>query len=129
MTISRRHVLQMTGAALAAPAVLRATDALASSGTVKVLAWQDYIQPNIAEKFQADTGITLDLTTFGSNDEAISITKADLRAAVDALDNFLESNAAAVNNAIPQPARGALSARQKAWILARVIERRFKVGA
>jgi ATP/maltotriose-dependent transcriptional regulator MalT len=63
------------------------------------------------------------------NDEAISITKADLRAAVDALDNFLESNAAAVNNAIPQPARGALSARQKAWILALVIERRFKVGA
>ena len=63
------------------------------------------------------------------NDESISITKADLRAAVDALDNFLESNAAAVNNAIPQPARGALSARQKAWILALVIERRFKVGA
>jgi hypothetical protein len=63
------------------------------------------------------------------NDEAISITKADLRAAVDALDAFLETNAAAVNNAIPQPARGALSARQKAWILARVIERRFKVGA
>ena len=63
------------------------------------------------------------------NDEAISITKADLRAAVDALDAFLEANAVAVNNAIPQPARGALSQRQKAWILARVIERRFKVGA
>ena len=72
MSITRRHALKLTSTAVAAPLVLRATDALASSGSVKVLAWQDYIQPNIAEKFQADTGITLELTTFGSNDEAES---------------------------------------------------------
>ena len=44
--------------------------------SVKVLAWQDYIQPNIAEKFEADTGITLELTTFGSNDESESTIQA-----------------------------------------------------
>jgi hypothetical protein len=63
------------------------------------------------------------------NDQPVSITKAELRAAFDALDSFLETNAAAINNAIPQPARGALTVRQKAWVLARVIEQRFKVGA
>ncbi|WP_085528153.1 extracellular solute-binding protein [Maritimibacter sp. HL-12] len=77
MTISRRSMIQMGAAAVAAPVVLKATDALASSGSVKVLAWQDYIQPNIAEKFEADTGIKLELTTFGSNDEAESTIRAN----------------------------------------------------
>ena len=55
MTFTRRHALQGTVAALAAPAILRAHDALASSGTVRVLAWLDYVQPNIVAKFEADT--------------------------------------------------------------------------
>ena len=42
-----------------------------------MLAWQDYIQPNIAEAFEAETGITLELTTFGSNDEAESTIQAN----------------------------------------------------
>jgi spermidine/putrescine transport system substrate-binding protein len=72
MSVNRRSVIKMSSAVLATPLILRATDALATSGSVKVLAWQDYIQPNIAERFEAETGITLDLTTFGSNDEAES---------------------------------------------------------
>lgn len=76
MTFTRRSALKLTAAAVAAPAVLRAHDALASSGSVKVLAWQDYVQPNIAEKFEKDTGIRLELTTFGSNDEAESTVRA-----------------------------------------------------
>jgi spermidine/putrescine transport system substrate-binding protein len=77
MLFNRRSLLKSTAAVLAAPLVLRAHDALASSGSVKVLAWPDYIQPNIAEKFEADTGITLELTTFGSNDEAESTIQAN----------------------------------------------------
>jgi len=77
ITISRRSVIKMGAAAVTAPVVLKANDALASSGSVKVLAWQDYIQPNIAEKFEADTGIKLELTTFGSNDEAESTIRAN----------------------------------------------------
>ena len=77
MTFTRRNALRLTAAAVAAPAVLRAHDALASSGSVKVFAWQDYIQPNISEKFEADTGIKLELTTFGSNDEAESTVRAN----------------------------------------------------
>ena len=55
MTFDRRSMLKATAAVVAAPAVLRAHDALASSGSVKVFAWQDYVQPNIAEKFEKPT--------------------------------------------------------------------------
>ena len=59
------------------------------------------------------------------NTEACSITKADLRAAVNALDDFMDANATAVNTAIPQPARGALSTAQKARLLAYVVTKRW----
>jgi hypothetical protein len=53
--------------------------------------------------------------------------KTDLRAAVDALDDFLEANSAAINAAIPQPARGILTLKQKALLLMYVVARRFNV--
>lgn len=56
------------------------------------------------------------------------ISKADLRAAVNAIDQWVDDNAAAFNSAIPQPARGTLTTREKARILLRVVERRFKVS-
>jgi molybdopterin-guanine dinucleotide biosynthesis protein len=59
--------------------------------------------------------------------EAVSITKADLRAALNAADAWADSNAASYNTAIPQPARGALTARQKARLLTYVIRRRQEV--
>lgn len=78
--ISRRTVLRGSAAvaasALAAPVVLRAHDALAASGTVNVFAWGDYVQKNMIEKFQKDTGITINLSTYGSNDEAVQKLKA-----------------------------------------------------
>lgn len=75
--MNRRTLIKTSAAALAAPVVLRAHDALASSGSVKVLAWVDYIQPNIAEAFEAETGVAIELTTFGSNDEAESTVKSN----------------------------------------------------
>ena len=57
--------------------------------------------------------------------QEIAITKADLRAAVDALDTFLENNAATINAAIPQPARANLATAQKARILAAVTMYRY----
>jgi len=40
-----------------------------------------------------------------------AVTKGDIRAALNALDDFLDTNAATINNAIPQPARGQLTQR------------------
>jgi len=58
-----------------------------------------------------------------------NLTKADLRAAVNALDDFLNTNASALNQAIPQPARAELTAAQKARLLVFVVRRRWIVGA
>ena len=61
--------------------------------------------------------------------ESVAITKADLRAAVDAIDAWLNGNATSANAAIPQPARGALTAAQKARLLMFVVRRRYLSGA
>jgi hypothetical protein len=60
--------------------------------------------------------------------EALALTKADLQAAVDAIDAWADANAASFNSAIPLPARTALTTRQKARLLALVLQRRYEVS-
>lgn len=60
---------------------------------------------------------------------AMGLTKADLRAALDAADAWADANSASYNTAIPQPARSALTARQKAKLLAMVLAKRYGVSA
>ena len=54
-----------------------------------------------------------------------AIVKDDFLAAVAGLDEYLDANATAINQAIPQPARGALSVKQKALLLVYVIRQRY----
>lgn len=54
--------------------------------------------------------------------------KANVRAAVDGIDDYLDANAAAMNAAIPQPARGALTSKQKALLFTLVMRERFKIA-
>lgn len=58
--------------------------------------------------------------------EALPLTKAQLRAAVNALDDYFDANGAALNSAIPQPARGALTTRQKLFLVVYVLTQRAK---
>ncbi len=69
---TRRSLLKKGAAlgALAAAGPFFIRSSLASSGVVKVFAWGDYIQPNIVEAFEKATGIKVDVSTFGSNEEA-----------------------------------------------------------
>lgn len=53
-----------------------------------------------------------------------AVTKADLAAAIAATDDWIEANQAAFNTAIPQPARGALTATQKTFLFCYVAMRR-----
>lgn len=57
-----------------------------------------------------------------------SVSRAEFRAAVDAIDDWVDANAAAFNTAIPLPARTALTVKQKAQILMYVMRRRFEVS-
>jgi hypothetical protein len=60
--------------------------------------------------------------------EPIGVTKPDLRAALAGVDQWVSDNLAAMNAAIPLPARTQLTASQKARLLMAVVERRFIGG-
>ncbi|MEO1140002.1 MAG: extracellular solute-binding protein [Pseudomonadota bacterium] len=77
MCIARLSASQLTAAGIASPTILKASGALASSGTVKVFAWQNSVQPNIIEAFEAENGVTLYLMTYGSKDEPESTVRAN----------------------------------------------------
>lgn len=55
------------------------------------------------------------------------LTKTQLRSAVNAVDQWLEDNAASYNAALPLAARNALTARQKQALLVAVMRRRAEV--
>lgn len=77
----------------------------------RVSVWAQYMRDISAQR-----------ETFGA------LSKADLRAAVNALDDFMNTNAGAINAALPQPARGALTTPQKAQLLMAVVARRYLTG-
>ena len=84
----------------------------ALSGTDRVACWRS-IMEEVSRRAEA----------FGA------LTKADLRAAVNALDDFLVTNASAINSAIPQPARAQLTTAQKAELFSIIVLKRYVKGA
>lgn len=61
------------------------------------------------------------------NAGASGLTKAQIRAAIDATDQWIEDNAAAFNLALPAAVRAALTAKQKAILYSIVSLRRYGV--
>ena len=59
--------------------------------------------------------------------ELLGLSKADLRAAVDATDQWIEDNQASFNNALPTAAKTALTAKQKVRLFLAVAQKRFDV--
>jgi spermidine/putrescine transport system substrate-binding protein len=70
--ITRRKLLKRVAAgviAAASPLTIRQSLG-SSSGEVNVFAWGDYIQDNMKKAFENNTGIRINLSTYGSNEEA-----------------------------------------------------------
>ncbi len=55
--------------------------------------------------------------------------KGNLADAINGLDDYVNANAAAINQAIPQPARANLTTQQKALLLMFVVAKRYLTGA
>lgn len=55
------------------------------------------------------------------------LTKTMLRAAINAVDDWVDANAASFNTNLPVTARTNLTAKQKAELLVFVVRRRFEV--
>lgn len=77
------------------------------SDTERFNAWADYMRDGIIQ--------------------SAGITKQDLRAAINAADDWIDGNANSFNVAIPQPARNSLTAAEKAAIIMYVTARRYGV--
>ncbi len=73
------------------------------------------------QKQAAWAKLVADITALGP----MTLTKPQLVSAATGLDDYLDANATAINNAIPQPARGALTAPQKALLMAAVTLERW----
>jgi hypothetical protein len=61
-----------------------------------------------------------------ARDQLAVLTKADIRAAVNAVDLWIDDNTTAYNSAIPQPARAELTTQQKAELFLVVLRKRVK---
>jgi spermidine/putrescine transport system substrate-binding protein len=77
-TIKRRSVLKGAAAlgAVAAGPWIVSPKALAASGEINVLMWSDYLPPGWIEGFTKKTGIKVNYTGIGSNEEIINKMKA-----------------------------------------------------
>lgn len=76
--LGRRRVLQGTAAVaglVAAPAIVRRR-ALASSGEINIMMWSDYLPDGFRQSFTEKTGITINFTGIGSNEEIINRMRA-----------------------------------------------------
>ena len=62
------------------------------------------------------------------NTSPISVNKPDLRAAINAIDQWVDDNQSSFNTALPLPARTELTASQKASLLAIVVLARYTEG-
>ena len=75
---SRRQVLKSALAigAVGALAPVFSRNAFSSSGEVNWFTWEDYAPTPLVQKFTADTGIKLNITTFSSNEDCLNKLKA-----------------------------------------------------
>ena len=78
-SITRRKVVKgivATGAVASVGPWILPKKALSSSGEVNVLLWSDYCPPGFIKAFKEKTGITMNFTGIGSNEEIINKMKA-----------------------------------------------------
>lgn len=68
------------------------------------------------------------LSEFSSERQGHTLTKAQFQAAINAADDWCNSNATSFNAALPAAARNNLSSSQKARLLSFVILRRYIMG-
>lgn len=81
---------------------------------------------NTAQRAEARTAFIDELAR--NRGETIATLKADVLAAINAADDWVEANAASFNAALPVAARTTLNARQKARLLLHVVAKRYEVG-
>jgi hypothetical protein len=81
--------------------------------------------PPLANPLRAEVWIDWMKRISASREAIPNLTKTDLRAAINATDDWLDANATSFNQALPLAARTNLTPAQKALLLALVTLKRF----
>ncbi len=56
---------------------------------------------------------------------SVSIGNQDIRAAVNALDDWFNAEASTINDALPEPAKSGLTTSQKSWLVTNLVDVRY----
>ena len=75
------------------------------------------------------SGVTRDYQRDSQTGTFGAVLRADIRAAVNAADDWVVANATSFNNALPTAAKNNLTAAQKALLLTYVVKQRYVSGA
>jgi len=78
----------------------------------RIAAWAEYVQ-GLSAEIDMSPGTLL----------------TEVRAAINATDQWMDDNAASFNNALPEPFRTWATSRQKTQLLMLVVLRRFNTGS
>lgn len=68
------------------------------------------------------------MSNMSNKREGIALSKANLRAAVDAIDQWIDTNVASFTSALPQPSRTNLTAKQKLELFMAIAKKRWEVS-
>ena len=63
---------RITAGSIAAAMLLWASGAAWAEGELYIYNWSDYTSPELVEKFEAETGITVTIDTYDSNETALA---------------------------------------------------------
>lgn len=80
----------------------------------------DTIHTEISGRYQSDLSRIRETLS--------GVTKSDIKAAIVAVDQWVQDNKTSFNNALPTATKNNLTASQKSQILVYVMERRFQEG-
>ncbi|MFW5680484.1 MAG: extracellular solute-binding protein [Pseudomonadota bacterium] len=103
--LTRRRALKtaaLATTAVAAPAII-SPRALSSSGELNLYTWSDYVYPEMIESFEGQTGIKVNLSTYGSNDEVLNRLRASRGEGFDVVMPSITYTPAWVEQELLQP--------------------------
>lgn len=83
---------------------------------------------NLTIQERADATLEMIRHEIVALNQTATLTTTELRALVDAMDDYLEANATAINQSIPQPLRGNASTKMKALAMGYAALKRAKVA-
>ena len=64
---------------------------------------------------------------FSQRREGLALTKAEIREAVNATDQWVEDNKASFNSALPEPFKTTATSKQKSELLTYIVKKRWEL--